>query len=107
MSKRPGSIWYVRVAFRENPEIGKRRPVVYIGHDAYAALVLAVTSKLHHPSSYILQDWEFANLGKPSAVRLDAVINMSDDDLIDYVGELSKRDFENLKMEFRLVQLKD
>lgn len=105
MSKVPGTVWYTWVAYRDNPDEGKRRPVVCLGHDTCACITLSITSKLHHPGSYILLDWELADLDRPSAVRLDTVLSMSESDLTDYIGRLSERDLENLMTEFRLYQI--
>lgn len=105
MNKAPSTVRYTWIAYRENPDEGRRRPVVCLGQNTYACITLSITSKLYHPGSYILLDWELADLNRPSAVRLDTVLSMSESDLTDYIGKLSERDLEDRMTEFRLYRI--
>lgn len=87
----------------------KRRPAVVVSSEAYhrerpdaiLAVVTSQISKSISPTDYILQDWQSANLNKPSAVRI--FLFTLPQSKINAIGELSERDWAKVKTRLQIA----
>lgn len=87
----------------------KRRPAVVVSGEAYHrerpdAILAVVTSQIVQatsPTDYILQDWQAANLNKPSAVRI--FLFTLPQTKITKIGELSERDWAKVKTRLQIA----
>jgi mRNA interferase MazF len=87
----------------------KRRPAVVVSSEAYQrerpdAILAVVTSQISKSISstdYILQDWQAANLTKPSAVRI--FLFTLPQSKITEIGELSERDWAKVRTRLQIA----
>ncbi len=87
----------------------KRRPAVVVSSEAYhrerpdvvLAVVTSQVSKSLSSTDYILQDWQAANLNKPSAVRI--FLFTLPQSKITEIGELSERDWTKVKTRLQIA----
>lgn len=87
----------------------KRRPAVVVSSEAYhrerpdviLAVVTSQISKSISSTDYILQDWQTANLNKPSAVRV--FLFTLPQSKITEIGELSERDWAKVKTRLQIA----
>ena len=56
-----------------------------------------------YPYNIPIQDWEEANLNKPSHAKLDSYGEISDDNVFKKIGELTATDKENILSRFKDV----
>ena len=86
-------IWWADVKFEENTE-EKCRPVIVIDDRTAFVLSLYVTSASPRPGycDYVIQDWEFSGLSKPSTVRLDKMLSIDPSKFVSKIGTVSQRD---------------
>lgn len=81
----------------------KRRPAIIVSSDTYHqqrpdAILAVVTSQITKSNSstdYILQDWQSANLNKPSAVRI-FLFTLPQNKLTE-IGKLSEKDWNEVR----------
>ncbi|CAN5358320.1 type II toxin-antitoxin system PemK/MazF family toxin [soil metagenome] len=87
----------------------KRRPSVVVSSEAYhrerpdaiLAVVTSQISKSLSPTDYILQDWQAANLNRPSAVLI--FLFTLPQSKITGIGELSERDWAKDKTRLQIA----
>jgi mRNA interferase MazF len=87
----------------------KRRPAVVVSSEAYQrerpdvilAVVTSQISKSISSTDYILQDWQNANLLKPSAVRI--FLFTLPQSKITEIGELSERDWTKVRTRLQIA----
>jgi mRNA interferase MazF len=87
----------------------KCRPAVVVSSEAYQrerpdvilAVVTSQVSKSISSTDYILQDWQAANLNKPSAVRI--FLFTLPQSKITEIGELSERDWAKVKTRLQIA----
>lgn len=100
MTTRPSpkqwEIWHARFDFSDKKGY-KHRPVIVIGTNPDASLVMMVTSstnKLALEHDYSIQAWKEAGLDKPSIARVDRIAQIPPGYLgsAGKIGVLSKRD---------------
>jgi len=84
----------------------KKRPALVISPDQFNKsdnLIIAfITSQLDRtprPGDYHLQDWQKANLPKPSLIRMK-LATISKSIVHKKLGRLSQKDIENYKIQF-------
>jgi hypothetical protein len=87
----PGEVVWAWVAFEDDPDRGKDRPVLVIGRDGSELICLQLTSKDHDRDAedearygrYWMDvgsgDWD--REGRPSEVRLDRLLRMSESEV--------------------------
>ena len=76
----------------------KRRPSLVLFDLGGDALIARVTSVLHsEPFDYAMEDWQAANLLKPSTVRINRIVTFEKSLLIRKLGELSPVDAEAVR----------
>jgi len=88
---RPWEVWWADVAFEDQPERTKRRPVLVLDRQTCIVLSLKITS--HAPregflGEYALQKWRAAGLSKPSTVRISKVLRLRQNDFAEKIGNL-------------------
>lgn len=87
----------------------KRRPCIVVSSETYhrerpdaiLAIVTTQTDKANSQTDYILQDWQAANLNKPSAVRIFLFTLPQSE--INKIGELSDRDWTEVKNRLQIA----
>ena len=86
----------------------KRRPAVVSSEryqkerlDATLAVVTSQVSKAISPTDYILNDWQEANLNKPSAVRI--FLFTLPQSKITEIGKLSEREWAKIKTRLQIA----
>ncbi|CAN5797713.1 type II toxin-antitoxin system PemK/MazF family toxin [soil metagenome] len=87
----------------------KRRPAVVVSSETYQqerpdAILAVVTTQIGKANSktdYILQDWQTANLNKPSAVRIFLFTLPQSE--INKIGKLSDRDWTEVKSRLQIA----
>ena len=88
-------IWLAEVMFEETSEVKKRPVLVIDDTDFYYVEVARITSHISRKwdwFDYEIKEWEKAGLKKPSTIRLDRIISMSNNRLIHKIGELQQED---------------
>ena len=99
-SPRPWEIWHVKFNFSEKKGY-KYRPVIIINVTKDDSLVMMVTSsnnKLPLKHDYLIVDWKYAGLDKPSIARADRIIQVPADYIgnVGRIGHLSETDIRAL-----------
>lgn len=80
----PGEIVWSRVTFEENEQLGKDRPVLVVGRDGHRLFALMLSSQRRHDRDH---DWLAMRTGgwdrlrRPSWLRLDRVLELTESDL--------------------------
>lgn len=86
----------------------KRRPAVVVSSEIYhrerpdviLAVVTSQIDKANSSTDYILQDWQSANLNKPSAVRI--FLFTLPQNKITKIGELSENDWTEVQKRLQI-----
>lgn len=94
-------IWRARVRFEESDEV-KERPVLIWNQQAFLiAYKMTGTNRGDGQEEYRIRYWREAGLSKPTSIRLRKVLKLTEDDMVEKIGELDKR--ERLLFEFRIL----
>jgi len=95
---RPYELWIAHMAWDGG---GKRRPALILSSNGRIIKAYAITSQYENKSEYIkegyfaINDWQKANLQKPSYVDTNTVHKLSVDAIDEaFVGRLSQDDIE-------------
>lgn len=92
-------IWLAKVAFEDNPNEVKQRPVLVLHNTGEKILSVKITS--HSPRNsysgeYEVQKWEEAGLHKPSTIRVGKLSNMDPKMFVKKLGDLQQEDIKNV-----------
>lgn len=98
-----GDVLYAQFPFSDLSDF-KTRPSVVVSHSEYQrtkgdVLIAAITSRLHvHVSlrEFVLDDYVFAGLPKPSAVKSN-LFTLHENRIMERIGSLSQTDCASLK----------
>lgn len=93
-------LWWANVAFEDNPQQVKRRPVIVI--DNQTAIIIAVKITSHEPrpqfsGEYKLAYWCAAGLSKESTARCEKLIRLQQQDFLGKIGRLHPVDIAALQ----------
>ncbi|MGH3385828.1 MAG: type II toxin-antitoxin system PemK/MazF family toxin [Nocardioidaceae bacterium] len=109
----PGEIVWTWVAYEDDPEQGKDRPVLLVGRDGAELLGLMLSSKDHDDdaSDEARQQRQWFDIGtgdwdtqhRPSEVRLDRVLRVAADDVRREGAVLDRDRFDQVVAEARRV----
>ncbi|MPZ96650.1 MAG: type II toxin-antitoxin system PemK/MazF family toxin [Propionibacteriales bacterium] len=109
----PGEIVWTWVAYEDDPDQGKDRPVLLVGRDGDELLGLMLSSKDHdddaadearHQRQWLdigTGDWDTQH--RPSEVRLDRVLRVAPDDVRREGAVLDRDRFDQVVAEARRV----
>lgn len=91
-------IWLAKVAYEDQPDVYKERPVIVYSETEFFILSLKVSSQNPHTyrGDYELQKWKEAGLHKPSFVSLK-LINIKPDDMLHKIGRLIGADIRIIR----------
>lgn len=97
----PWNIYWARVAFEDDPNTTKLRPVVILQDGGAFIMSYYATSKAPKPGydCYSLKDWKAAGLSEQTVIRLDKLLKLIPSDLHEYIGCLSEQDTLLIKLE--------
>ena len=87
----PWQIWLAVVKFEESEEV-KSRPVVIISTKRMIAFSLKMTSQAPRNGDYPLKKWKQAGLDRPTAVRFQQKLELSERDLMHQIGSVDLLD---------------
>jgi len=87
----PWQVWYAVVKNEENNEV-KSRPVLIIGTKRLIAFSLKMTSQAPRRGDYPLKRWREAGLDRPTAVRFNRKLELSEKDLVHQFGSIDLLD---------------
>ena len=100
----PGEVVWAWVPFEDDPDRGKDRPVLVIGRDGSELMCLQLTSKDHdrdaedeasHGRYWMdVGSGEWDREGRPSEVRLDRLLRMSESEVRREGAALRKETFD-------------
>ena len=95
-------VYKVFVAFEEDEDIFKVRPVVVIRDNGDTVDCYKCTSKFHkdrdnYYTRYPVEDWELAGFTKPSYICLDSKVVINKDFFYQKMGKLKSNDIDNLQ----------
>lgn len=85
---------------------GKNRPVLILDNNTAVTIGAEVTShspRVYDNGDYPIEDWQEANLRKPSTVRLSRQLQVNESNLRHYIGHLSDFDIENIEIMLRNI----
>lgn len=94
-------VWHARFDYSEGHGY-KYRPVIIVGNhpsgETLAMMVTSATNKLAMEHDYLIRDWEFAGLTKPSIARADRIVELPSGYLgtVGKIGRLSDVDTAGL-----------
>lgn len=71
----PFDIFLAEVPFEDCDET-KIRPILIIDNEAYLIKCFSVTSNTSRPEDYVIKEWKAAGLRKPSAIRIQKVLEL-------------------------------
>ncbi len=92
-------IWLAKVAFEDEPNIIKNRPVLIIDNTKCLVLSLKITShapRTSYKDEYQILEWKEAGLLKPSTIRISKKLLLPRDSFIFRLGELQNLDKNNV-----------
>lgn len=84
-------VWYAKVAYEDNPEEIKERPVLVMENGACYIFSFKITShepRLNFFGEYRLVKWREAGLHKPSTVRTSKRLRLIESDFVHKIGRL-------------------
>ena len=98
-------IYWADVAYEDNPEIIKKRPVVIKSDGGAFIMSFYATSQPSKPEydCYPIKQWREAGLDKPTVVRLDKCLRLEPNDFHEYIGHLTEQDALILQLELMRV----
>jgi mRNA-degrading endonuclease toxin of MazEF toxin-antitoxin module len=88
-------IYWADVPFEEDSTQIKSRPVIIAKDNSIYALVIRITSqeaRTSDPYDYPLHEWQYANLERPSVVRIRKIAQLKPDAIHDYIGRIHPAD---------------
>ena len=91
-------IWLARVAYEDQPDVYKERPVVVYSETEFFVLSLKVSSQNPHTyrDDYELRMWKEAGLHKPSFVSL-RLVKIKLDDMLYKIGKPTGVDVRSIR----------
>lgn len=94
-------IFWAAVAFQDDPETSKMRPVVVSSNRGAFIMSFYATSQSPKPGydCYIIKHWQEAGLDKPTVIRLDKCLRLFPADFGDYIGHLAEQDIILIQLE--------
>lgn len=100
-------LWYAGVAFEDDPDTVKDRPVVVIDQDHCYFISLKVTT--HEPRAYsegefLLQRWKEAGLDHESTIRCSKRLKLVAGDFRRKIGRLHPTDIILLQQRLELMR---
>jgi len=87
-------IWNAIVAYADNPDESKRRPVVILGQQEMSVIALKITGT--ERSVYKILNWSDSGLYKPSYIVCTEKLLLKETDFQDKLGVLHPLDIINL-----------
>ena len=87
-------IWNATVAYEDNPNVSKRRPVVILGYQEVSVIALKITGT--ERPVYKIANWFESGLYKQSYIICDVKIKLEDRDFQDKLGVLHPDDILKL-----------
>jgi len=84
-------IWWASVRFDDVDEI-KQRPVIVLSSGEILVIALKVTSQPPRVGDYVLSQWQYAGLYKPSTARLDKLLKLEHQEMKYRMGSLHPSD---------------
>lgn len=98
-------VFWAKVAFEDEPEVIKMRPVVITSNRGAFIMSFYATSQSPKPGydCYVLKQWKEAGLSKPTVIRLDKCLRLIPDDFGDYIGHLTEQ--EIFLIQFELARI--
>lgn len=99
----PGEIVWTWVAYEEDPGRGKDRPVLVVGREGSRLQGLMLSSQHHdgEPGWLALGSGEWDSEGRPSWIRLDRVLEMTEDGIRREGAVLDRARFDRVASELR------
>lgn len=93
-------IWLASVAYEDNPDVCKLRPVLVTEQQELFIISYKMTS--HTPrdnyfGEYLLINWQESGLIKPTTVRLNKILKLKQSDFKKYIGKLTYLDIIEIK----------
>lgn len=92
-------IWLAKVAFEDEPNIIKNRPVLVMDNTDCLVLSLKITShspRMNFKDEYQILKWKEAGLLKPSTLRISKKLLLPKESFIFKLGELHNIDKNNV-----------
>ena len=87
------SKWDVVIAkvYFEDLPVAKIRPMLILGYST-EAVCLKMTGQPPRPGEYILKEWAYAGLAKPTTVRIGKIVSLQRSQISKRVGHLHPPD---------------
>lgn len=102
MIKNKWDIWMAKVAFEDEPNKVKERPVLILEDGTAYTIVLKITSKeKRNEKEYQILKWKEAGLSKPSTIRIGKRLQLFDSDFTRRLGKLSAYDIIEVTKKMR------
>lgn len=92
-------IWLAKVAFEDEPNLIKNRPVLIMDNTECLVLSLKITShspRANFKDEYQILKWKEAGLLKPSTIRISKKLLLPQESFIFRLGELQNIDKNNV-----------
>lgn len=70
----------------------KIRPILIVDNEAYLIRCFSVTSNTSRPEDYVIKEWKAASLRKPSAIRVQKILELDADFVGHKIGHLQPID---------------
>ncbi|GHU70896.1 hypothetical protein FACS1894184_16980 [Clostridia bacterium] len=86
-------VWLARVAFEDEPNTRKTRPVLIAGDCMFVVGAYKMTSHVpRDDNEYLLVDFIAVGLRVPTTIRLSKYLSLGQSDMIKRLGRVSMRD---------------
>lgn len=95
----PWEIWWAYVAFEDDVDCGKERPVLVLENGDVYVIALMITSheERNMYGEYDVTKWHSAGLKNPSTIRITRQLMLEESDLIYKMGDLQPFDIAMLR----------
>lgn len=97
MKCKPWEVWWADVKFEEDKTKVKRRPVIILEDRKIFAVCVKTTSQRAREGEFDLQYYQYANLPKPTVVRISHILHLKETDLISKIGDLHPYDITMIR----------
>jgi len=97
-------VYWIDFPFEDDPNQFKERPAIILKDQTVCILALRVTShdeRAYDYYDYALQEWQYANLAKPSVVRIKKLAQVLPEKIRGYIGRLHPVDIMAIQLKMK------